>query len=177
MFIEQNVDAAIGGRLDRWFDAHATPGTVYLPLVMIDSGNQIDSGDTLFTRIYGDMIDLALERPAAARMTVQSEWVGNLIRFQVTLNNASGETLSAANHATITALLYEEPNNPTTIPVVVAAGTAAITSLADGATGTTTFEIAAGSLEPARTRWIVIADYLPESSEGAYDTLQATFGP
>lgn len=177
MFIEQDVDATLGGRLDRWFDAYATPGTVYLPLVMVDSGNQIDSGDTSFTRIYGDMIDLALERPAAARMTVQDEWVGNLIRFQVTLSNASGETLSAANDATLTALLYEEPANPTTIPLVGAAGTSAITTLGDGETGTITFEVSAGALDPARTSWVVIADYLPAGSTSAYDTLQAVVGP
>jgi hypothetical protein len=144
---------------------------------MVDSGNQIDSGETNFTSVYGDMVDLALERPAAARMTVQGELVGNLLRFEVTLSNASGETLSAANGATLTALLYEQPASSTAIPVVVAAGTSAITTLADGATGTTVFEVAAGALDPARTRWVVIADYRPAGSTSAYDTLQAVAGP
>jgi hypothetical protein len=171
------VDAALGGRRDRWFDSYDTPGTVYLPLVMVDSGNQIDSGDTDFSGVYSDMIDLALERPAAARMTVQGEFVGNLVRFEATLTNASGETLSAANRATLTALLYEQPANSTTVPLVVAAGTSAITTLDDGATGTTVFEVAAGALDPTRTRWVVIADYLPAGSTSAFDTLQAVVGP
>ncbi len=110
-------------------------------------------------------------------MTVQSELVGNLLRFEVTLSNASGETLSAANGATLTALLYEDPISSAAIPLVVAAGTSAITTLADGATGTTVFEVAAGTLDPARTRWVVIADYLPAGSDSAYDTLQAVVGP
>jgi len=144
---------------------------------MVDSGNQIDSGDTSFTWVYSDMIDLALERPATAQMTVQGQRNGDLVHFNVALTNASGETLSAANDATLTALLYEEPTVASNIPSVVAAGTAAITTLADGDTETITFEVAAGSLDPARTRWVVIADYRPASSESAYDTLQAVVGP
>ncbi len=171
------MDAPLGGRLDRWLDADNTPGTIYLPLVMVDSGNQIDSGDTFFTQVYGSMIDLALERPSAARMTVQGQRSGDVVRFIVTLTNGSGETLSAANNATLTALLYEEPTIASTIPLVTAAGTTAVNTLENDATATTTFEVAAAGLDPARTRWVVIADYLPVGSEGAYDTLQAVAGP
>jgi hypothetical protein len=144
---------------------------------MVDSGNQIDSGDSNFTQIYGTMVDQALERPATVRMTVQAQRNGNFVDFDVTLTNASGETLCAANDATLTALLYEEPTNSSDIPLVVAAGTAAVTTLADGDTGTTSFEVAASQVDPARTRWVVIADYRPASSDSAYDTLQAVTGP
>jgi len=144
---------------------------------MVDSGNQFDSGDTAFAQIYSTMIDRALDRPAAARMAVQVQRNDDLIRFDVTLTNASGETLSAANDATLTALIYEEPANSTDLPVVAAAGTAAITTLADGDTGSTSFEVAASLIDPARTRWVVIADYRPADSDSAYDTLQAVAGP
>lgn len=144
---------------------------------MVDSGNEIDSGDTSFTQVYSNMIDRALDRPAAAQLTVQAQRIGDLVRFEVALTNASGETLSAANDATLTALLYEEPTSSSDVPIVVAAGTAAITTLADGDTGSTTFEVAASQLDPARTGWVVIADYRPASSDSAYDTLQAVAGP
>lgn len=144
---------------------------------MVDSGNQFDSGDTFFTQVYGDMVDQALDRPATARMTVRSRQAGNLVSFDVTLTNSSGETLSAANDARVTALLYQEPANTSLIPVVTAAGTTAITTLEAGETATTTLEVGAAGMDPARIRWVVIADYLPEDSDGAYDTLQAVVGP
>ena len=176
MIIEQNVDVPLGGRLDRWFAAYNMPGTVYLPLTMVDSGDQISQGDTFFTQIYGDMLDNGLDRPAAAGMAVQTERIGGLLRFDVSLTNTSGETLSATNDATLTALLYHEPATANAIPVVIAAGTSAITTLADGETGTYTFEVATAGLNPGETRWVVIADYLPAGSTSAYDTLQAVAG-
>jgi hypothetical protein len=177
LIIDQDVDAALGGRLDRWFDAYNTPGTVYLPLVMVDSGDQISNGDTSFSTVYGGMLDNALQRPATARMAVQTTQIGNLLRFEVSLTNASGETLSAANDATLTALLYQQPASASAIPVVAAAGATAVTTLADGETGAFTFEVATGSLDPDRIGWVVIADYLPSGSGSAYDTLQAVAGP
>jgi len=177
LIIEQNVDVPLGGRLDRWFDSYNTPGTVYLPLTMVDSGDEISHGDTFFAQIYGDMLDNSLERPAAARMAVQATRTGEILRFDVSLTNTSGETLSATNDATLTALLYQEPATANAIPVVMAAGTSAITTLADGETGTYTFEVATAGLNPGETRWVVIADYLPAGSTSAYDTLQAVMGP
>ncbi len=171
------MDAPLGGRLDRWFASYNAPGTVYLPLVMVDSGEQIEQGDTLFQRFYGDMLDNALERPARARMAVQSAQIGDVLQFEVSLTNTSGETLSASNHATLTALVYEEPATANAIPLVVKAGASAITTLADGETGSYTFEATVSGLDPARTRWVVIADYLPADSTSAFDTLQAVMGP
>ena len=177
LIIDQDVDAPLGGRLDRWFDSYNTPGTVYLPLVMVDSGEQIDSGDTSFTQVYGDMLDTALTRPAGARMAVEATRIGSVLQFDVSITNTSGERLSAANHATLTALVYEEPATANAIPLVVRTGTTAITTLADGDTGSTTFEATVTGLNPSTTRWVVIADYLPAGSTTAYDTLQAVEGP
>lgn len=177
LIIDQDVDAPLAGRVIRWFDAYNTPGDVYLPLVMVDSGHQISNGDNLFEKIYGDMLDDALERPAAARMGVQTTRTGDLVRFDVSLTNISGETLSATNDATLTALLWAEPSPASSIPLVEAAGTAAITTLADGETGNYTFEVPAAGIDSSATRWVVIADYVPSDSTSAYDTLQAVTGP
>jgi hypothetical protein len=94
----------------------------------------------------------------------------------VQLGNTSGETLSAANDATLTALVWEEPTG-SEIPLVAAAGTTAITTLADGDTGEHSIELSVGGLSAARIRWVVIADHRPASSASAYDTLQAVKGP
>ncbi len=117
MFIEQDVDAPLGGRLDRWFDAYATPGTVYLPLVMVDSGNQIDSGDTLH-QIYGDM-------------TISHDAGSDDVGCESSAWSRSATTAASplgGQPRNLTACL-REPANPSRV-----GGTAAITTLADDAT-------------------------------------------
>ena len=177
LFVEQDVDASIGGRQERWWAGYGSGGTVYLPLVMTDSGHQVSSGSESFRAVYSAMVDAALQRPPRARMTVTSIREGNLLRFDARITNTSGATLSAANNATLTALIYLDPTNSSSVPLVTVAGTAPITTLADGATGDYSFEVVVGNLNPDRTRWVVIADYLPDTSESAYDTLQAVAGP
>ncbi|MGD8441121.1 MAG: hypothetical protein PVG53_11330, partial [Holophagae bacterium] len=130
LIVEHDVDATLAGRLDLWFDAYALPGTVYLPLVMVDSGHQISNGSEEFQAVYSDMIDDALQRPTGADMAVDAERSGTLLRFDVRLVNRSGTTLSADNEATLTALIWREPADPTALPFVSAGGTAAITNLA-----------------------------------------------
>jgi hypothetical protein len=176
LFIDQDVDAPLGGRVDRWFQGYGLPGTVYLPLVMVDSGHDWSTGSVNYINVYSDMVDTSLPRAPKAQMTVTSIREGNLLRFNARITNNSGATLSAANNATFTALVYEEPGNSSSVPLVRAAGTTAITTLVDGGTGDFSFEVVIGNLNPDRTRWVVIADYRPDTSESAYDTLQAVAG-
>ncbi|HSN53273.1 MAG TPA: hypothetical protein VLT32_01320 [Candidatus Sulfomarinibacteraceae bacterium] len=177
VIVEQDVDAPLGGRLDRWLEANTNPGTIYLPLVMTDSGHDISNGSEDFDAVYRQMIDRALNRSATASMTVQAERSGSVVRFDVRLTNRSGSTLSAANDATVTALLWEAPLDPNAVPVVTIGRTAAIPTLADGATGDLSLEVVVGGLDQGRTRWVVIADYQPTGSSNPYDTLQAVAGP
>jgi hypothetical protein len=177
LFIEQDVDAPLGGRVDRWFQGYGQPGTVYLPLTQVDSGHDVSAGSVNYISVYSDMVDTSLPRAPKAQMTVTSIREGNLLRFSARITNTSGATLSAANNASITALVYEEPQNSSSVPLVRAAGTAQITTLVDGGTGDYAFEIMVGTLDPDRTRWVVIADYRPDTSASAYDTLQAVVGP
>ena len=176
VFVEQSVDTPLGGRLDRWFDAYAAGGTVYLPLAMVDSGHQISTGPVDFAAVYGAMIEDSRTRPALARMTVSGTHVGDLIRFEVRLGNDSGVTLSAANGAALTALIFEEPESLGTVPPVLSATVLPISTLADGDVREFSFEVAT-DIEPEKTRWVVIADYRPPGSAGAFDTLQAVSGP
>lgn len=177
LFIDQNVDAPLGGRVDRWFQGYGLPGSVNLPIAMVDSGHDVSSGEVDFIDVYSEMVDTSLERAPNALMTVTSIRQDDLLRFDARITNTSGATLSAANDATLTALVYQEPTNPSLVPVIYTAATAGITTLADGATGTYTFEVVVGNYDPERTRWVVIADYRPDTSESAYDTLQAVAGP
>ncbi len=177
LFIDQDVDAPLGGRVDRWFDGYGVPGTVYLPLAMVDSGHDISTGSVNYVNVYSEMVDTSLDRAPKAQMTVASIREGNLLRFDARITNTSGATLSAANNATLTALIYLEPTNSSSVPLVTVAGTAPITTLADGATGDYSFEVVVGNLNPDRTRWVVIADYRPDTPESAFDTLQAVAGP
>jgi hypothetical protein len=176
LLLEHDVDNALGGRLDLWFDAYGQGGSVYLPLVMVDSGDEISNGEENFETVYGGMIDAALQRPAAAGMTVTSDRSDAVLRFDVRLTNLSGTTLSVRNGATLTALIWREPADPASLPFISVAATHPITSLDDGATADISFEVAVGALDPNRTRWVVIAHYRPGTG-ATHDTLQAVAGP
>ena len=133
LFIEQDVDAPLAGRVSRWFDGYGLPGTVYLPLVMADSGFDVSSGSENFAGVYSRMVDDSLQRPPLAQMTVVGNRIGNLLEFSVRLTNSSGVTLSATNNATLTALIWEEPVNTSAVGFISKAGTLPMTTLADGA--------------------------------------------
>jgi hypothetical protein len=44
VFLEHPVDSAPPSRYGRWWAAYSSGGTVGLPLIMLDSGNQISNG-------------------------------------------------------------------------------------------------------------------------------------
>ncbi|MEX1309661.1 MAG: hypothetical protein AB1Z65_04515 [Candidatus Sulfomarinibacteraceae bacterium] len=171
------MDQPIGNRLDRWFAGYGLPGTVYLPLVMVDSGDTVRSGSEDYHTAYSAMVDTAMDRAPTARMTATGTLAGSLMRFDVQLTNTSGTTLSAANGATLVALLWSEPVSSSTVPIVGAVGSVPISTLDDGDTGAYSFEVPIGSLSPARLRWVVLAEARPPDSTGAYDMLQAVAGP
>jgi hypothetical protein len=186
VFIEQNADAPLGSRYNRWWAAHGSGGSVYLPLIMIDSGNQISNGylgsgahDT-----YKAMVDTALARPPLASIQAASWRVGKRISFSIQLTNLSSTTLSSSNAATIHAIVYEDhtPVDPNydhiTGRIVRAVVSNAISpALASGMT--TTVYLQTGDLNTIvdwrQVHTIALADYRPGGSSGAYDTLQAVF--
>jgi hypothetical protein len=78
--------------------------------------------------------------------------------------------MSAVNHATLHALVYEEGGKALTDRVVVAAASAPINNLADGETGSYTITVSASGASWPLVRSVVIADYFTGTK---YDTLQA----
>ena len=59
MFIEQNVDAALGGRLDRWLDAYILPGDIYIPPVQEIDFRELD----VRGRLLGPSVTIVNEVP------------------------------------------------------------------------------------------------------------------
>ena len=177
IFLEEDVDAPPEGRLTRWFEGYNQPGDVYLPLVMVDSGDQVSNGDVDFDDVYSDLIDTSMARPAAARMAVEATRVGDVLHFEILLKNTSGTTLSAANAADLTALVYLEPTDPNDLPAVLRSNSMPIPTLTDGATAHFVLEVGVVGLSQSRIRWVVIADYRPAGLSGKYDMLQAVQRP
>jgi hypothetical protein len=177
LIIEQNVDDPLGGRLERWLEANTSTGTIYLPLVMTDSGHDISSGEENYEHVYSEMITDSLQRPATASMAVETTRTGSILRFDVRLTNRSGTTLSAANDATLTALLWQEPFDPEAVPFISKARSTTIPTLADGATGELVLDVSLTGLDTSRVGWVLIADYQPTGSAHPWDTLQAVTRP
>ena len=176
VFIEYDVDNPAGNRVSRWWAAWGSGGSVYLPLIMVDSGNQISNGSVAFAQRYRAMVDAALQRPAAARLDVNRERVGNSFRFEIALTNLSDVTLGAANSATLHVIVYEEAHVGDTDRWVRAATAQSISNLAPGETRGFSAEIAPqGVVDWNKVHSVVIADYRPGGTTGAYDTLQAAY--
>ena len=90
VFIEQNVNATIGARYNRWWAAYGAGGSVGLPLVMADSGHQFSTGVVAYSSVYRGMVDAELARPAAADVAANAWRVGSRYRVSARVVNRSG---------------------------------------------------------------------------------------
>jgi len=183
VFLEQNVDAPLGNRIGRWWATHG-PGSVSLPLVMVDSGQQISNGylGSSAHDTYQAMVDAELARPPLALLEAIGWRLGNRMHFDGTLTNLSGVTLSSSNSATIHALVYEEhtPVDPNVDHITgrivrAAVSTEVSPALAHGAARTFALDTSELSnvVDWTEVHAIVLVDYRPAGSSGAYDMLQA----
>jgi len=184
VFLEQNVDAPLGNRIGRWWAAHGS-GSVTLPLIMIDSGHQISNGylgNPGAYNTYKAMVDAELARPPQAEIEAEGWRLGNRMHFDVELTNLSGVALSTSNSATVHALVYEEhtPVDPNVDHITgrivrAAVSTGVSPALAHGATRTFTLDTPELSnvVDWTKVHAIVLVDYRPAGSSGAYDMLQA----
>jgi uncharacterized repeat protein (TIGR01451 family) len=182
VFLEQNIDQPLGNRIGRWWAAHGG-GSVSLPLVMVDSGQQFSNGylGSSAHDTYKAMVDTALARPPQAELTASSQRISDRIHFDIELTNLSGVTLSSSNAAAVHAIVYEEhtPVDPTTdhitqriVRAVVSTNLA--TPLVSGATVLLTAETGelGNVVDWSKVHALVLADYRPAGSD-AYDILQA----
>lgn len=176
MFLEYDVDDnAFYSREGRWWAAYGA-GSVILPLVMVDSGNQISNGSEDFYTVYKGMVHAALARPALAEIEAYRWRAGDKVTFSAQVTNRSGVTLSGGNAATVHAIVYEETQVAITGRYVRAVASTGISSLAPDATAT--FELETSELVDVdwdKLRYLVLVDYRPAGSSGPYDMLQAAF--
>jgi len=176
LFLEQDVDYPVGHREDRWWAAYTGGGSVYLPLVMVDSGHRISNGDQNdFEAVYRAMVNAELVRPPRAEIEAYSRRVGSRVRVYARVVNGAATPLSTPrNDATVHALVWEDVRVGVTSRFVRAAPWAGFsTEVADGAAFTATLETA----DLANVNWnalhtVVLADYVPGPGP-AYDMLQA----
>jgi hypothetical protein len=176
VFIEYDADNAPGSRYGLWWAAFSGGTTVYLPLVMVDSGHQISNGPVDFYNVYKAMVDTELVRPAQAE--IQASWwrTGDKVGFYIQVKNLSTVALSSSsNSAAVHAIVYEEdvPARDTHRFGRAAVSTD-ISNLAPNATATYTLETSdLTGVNWDKLHFIVLVDYRPSGSVGAYDMLQA----
>ncbi len=175
VFLEYNVDASPTSRISRFYAA-VPGGTVSLPLVMVDSGNDVTAGvPPDYYTYYQSKVNTSLARPAKAEVNAFWERIGNQVQFTVYVKNLSGVTLSSSNVATVHAIVYEEARLQLTNRFVINAISTPINpGLADGDSRIATLQT--GNLSGVdwdKLRFLAIVDYRPNGTSGKYDMLQA----
>ena len=173
VFLEHAVDTAPQRRIDRWWAAYGSGGSVTLPLVMVDSGYRHSNGYEGFYQVYRAMVEDALARPAQAHITVERQRVGSAFRFTVRLTNLSGVTLGSGNLARLHAIVWEDAHVGDTDRFVRGATSVPIAALADGETGTFALEVALQGVNWDALHSVVLVDCRPGGAAGPYDMLQA----
>lgn len=173
VFLEYDYDGDFPTRIQRW-DAAYGGGNPLTPWIMVDSGNQYTSGPVDYYTVYSAMVDNSLVRPPQAAVEASAWRTGDEMGFYVQVQNLAGVALSPANDATIHGLVYEDTDVGVTSRYVRAVVSTSIANLEPGTTATYTFE----TEELEGVNWeklhtIVLVDYIPSGSPGAYDMLQA----
>ncbi len=178
VFLEQGVAAPMGARYDRFWAAFGG-GTATYPLIIVDSGHQVKTGYTSDQyNVYKGLVEAELARAPQAALEAYSWRVGAQVHFSGKLTNLSGQTLSASqNGATLHALVYEDAKVGVTSRYVRAAVYTPLSSaLASGASATFTLDTPdLSGVDWTKLHMLVLADYRPGGTTGAYDMLQAAF--
>lgn len=179
VFIEQNVDVQIGNRQSRWWSAYTGAiSSVYLPLIMLDSGHTISMGPLEdFGASFKAMIAAESVRPAEAEIVAYTRRVGDRLRVYAWIKNGSRETLNTAtNGATVNAIIYEDAKLVETSHATRAVASVPITP-ALGVGREATFTLTSGEL--VNVNWdalhaVIAVDYRPRAGK-AYDMVQAAY--
>ncbi len=182
LFLEQRYTSAAGERVSRFWAGFAG-GQAYYPLAMVDSGQEVASGNADFQALYRQMVQTALARPAQAEVSARYRQVEGRVQAEVTVTNGSAAgdapaTLSPANGATVHILVYEHARVLWTGRYVRgAAWTAVEEALPPGATRTFSLETGALTVQDwSQVRVVALVDYRPGGNTGPYDMLQAALG-
>ena len=169
------MDSPIGGRLNLWWAGYGGSGSVYLPLVMVDSGHQVSSGSqTDYSAAYKKLVDDELARPPRAEVEAYARRVGDTMRIYAQLVNGAGTALStAANDAAIQGLVWEDARVGVTGRIVRAAPWTGISpEIPPAGAFTATLDTPnLPSVNWSALHTVVLADYVPGPGT-AYDMLQ-----
>jgi hypothetical protein len=182
VFLEYAYYAPPLDRQSRMYAAHGG-GTIYFPPIIVDAGDQFTMGyHPNFAQVYGDMVDAALERPALGMLKVTRERVNDAFEFAVEVVNNTGVTLSTTNFAAVHVLVFEdEPGGVSRVTSRYIRGddSVALASLADGAADTFNLvvDLAGVAVDWNALHSVVLVDYRPGGSSGAWDMVQAAFQP
>jgi thiol-disulfide isomerase/thioredoxin len=175
LFLEYNVDAAPYSRYGRWWAAYGGTGSVMLPIVMTNSGQQISNGPVNHYQTYRAMVEAERGRSPQAHLTAYYQRIDNRLQFDIQVTNLSNTVLSAwQNSATVHAVVYEEERIGLTGRYVRQTISTPISNdLLPSSTARfvlTTPEITGVDWQKIRT--VVMVDYQPNAN-GPYDMLQA----
>ncbi|MBN2149538.1 MAG: hypothetical protein JW726_19275 [Anaerolineales bacterium] len=181
LFLETDVDGTgiIGAREGRWWTAFGSGGSVTLPLVMVDSGYDISNGYEDFRAVYTAMVDTSLARAPQAVISASGQRVGDGLHFDVDVTNQAGVTLGSSNSATVWVIVYElfdeiGDGRLTTRYTRAAVKANIVTDLPANASETYGLDVPALSgVVWENLRAVVLVDYRPGGTSGAFDTLQA----
>lgn len=174
VFLEMNYDGQVGNRVSRWWSAYPG-GTPFLPLVMVGSGREIADGLLDFERVFRGMVEREMAVPP--RASLRAWWVrqGNRLRLYVRLTNGLSVSLSAAQQASVHALVWEDRRVGTTNRIIRDAPYADLTpALPAGATRDLppllTAELA--GVDWSKLHTVVLVEWRPPG-QAAFDQLQA----
>lgn len=177
VFLEYDIDNLVGYRYNRWWSSYDSTDSAILPLVMVDSGQQISSGSVDFYNVYKLMVETELNRPAEAELQASACREANKVKFSINLKNLSTATLNFfTNGAVVHGIVYEDADDGVTNRIVRGAGYDYIlTGLAPGSSANyllETNELIGINWE--KLHYIALVDFRPGGNSGPFDILQAT---
>ena len=146
---------------------------------MVDSGHQFSNGYEDFNAKYRSMVDTSMAREAQANIIATGQRVGDTLRFNVEVTNKSDVTLSYSNNAAVWVIVYETFSSSgagrlTNRFVRTTAHTSFSSPLPPDSVGNFVLDTAAlNGVVWDNLRAVVLVDYLPTGSSGAYDMLQS----
>jgi hypothetical protein len=174
VLLEYPYDNFTSGRVDRWWAGYTGSPSVFLPLVMVGSGLQVDHGPVDYYNRYKAMLNAELARAPAAAMRVWSRRVGDGLQVYVRATNLSGVPLTLQNAASFWVIVWEDKQIGLTRTWVRATATRPLpASLQPGETTTATIDVPSlGAVDWQRLRALALLEHRPGGT-GRYDMLQA----
>lgn len=175
VLLEYAYDSFPQGRVERWWAAYSGSPYVYLPLVMVGSGLDVDQGPVDYYARYKAMLDAELARPPQASMRAWSRRQGGGVQVFVRATNLASVPLTTDHAAGFWVVVWEDNPIGLTATWVRATTASPLTAtLAPGATAFATVDVpSVGSVDWDRLRSLVLLEHRPGGALGRYDTLQA----